>query len=497
MQIFIAGLATETNTFAPTPTGRAAFEEYGVTRHTSTSGGNPFQSVLRAWRAAADTVGDELFESYGAFAQPAGRTLRSTYESLRDAILDDLRGISTADVVLLFLHGAMVADGYDDCEGDLIGRVRAIAPHAVIGVELDLHCHLTAKMVANADFVVPCKLYPHTDLAARAAELSSLCGRAARREITPVAALVDTRMIGIYPTFASPMREIVGALEESERRAGVLTAGVGHGFPWGDVADVGTRVLVYADGDGALAAREAAAIADRLYEAREPLRLGLPDLQTSLERARALNGRIVLGDFADNAGGGAPGDSTYFLRALLDGGWRKTVIGFFWDPMVVACCAEAGAGARLAVRLGGKTGPASGPPIDLEVEVVRVAERHDQGVFGARQPMGRSVWLHSGGIDIGVCTVRTQVYEPDAFTGLGLTLHDKRLIVVKSSNHYQAGFQSLADHLWHVGTPGAMSTDFASLPYTKRDPDYFPRVSDPWARRGRPIPEIFPSRPRR
>jgi microcystin degradation protein MlrC len=303
-------------------------------------------------------------------------------------------------------------------------------------------------------------------------------------------------MVGIYPTFTSPMREIVGALQEAERRVGVLTAGIGHGFPWGDVADVGTRVLVYADADAALAAHEAAAIARRLYDARESLQLGLPDLQTSLQRARTLDGRIVLGDFADNAGGGAPGDSTYFLRALLDGGWRDTVIGFFWDPMVVATCAEAGPGARLSIRLGGKTGPASGTPIDLEVEVVRVAERHEQGVFGARQPMGRSVWLHSAGIDIGVCTVRTQVYEPDAFTGLGLVLKDKRLIVVKSSNHYQAGFQPLADHLWHVGTPGAMASDFASMPYTKRDPDYYPRVADPWARRGTPVPQIFAGRPR-
>jgi microcystin degradation protein MlrC len=108
--------------------------------------------------------GHETVESLLAFAQPLGRTVRSVYESLRDEILDDLRKAGPVDGVILVLHGAMVADGYDDCEGDVISRVRAIVgPKVPIGVSLDLHCHFTQKMLTEADAIICYKEYPHTD----------------------------------------------------------------------------------------------------------------------------------------------------------------------------------------------------------------------------------------------------------------------------------------------------------------------------------------------
>lgn len=497
MRAFIASLATETNTFAPFPTGWAGYREYAIRRDASVSGEGPMAGPLKVLRKLAEAAGDEVIESVSAFAQPSGRTLRPVYESLRNEILSDLSNAGAADLVLLALHGAMAAQGYDDCEGDLISRVRALAPGAVIGVELDLHCHLTETMVREADFVIPVKEYPHIDFDERAGELFRLCRRRALGEVDPVAALIDTRMVGYYPTFDQPMAGIVAELRAAEQKPGVLSASIGHGFPWADVPDVGTRVLVYADRDTALAAREALAIARELYAARHVLRPQLPDIASSLERAASLSGRVVLGDFADNPGGGAPGDSTFFLRALLESGWSQAALGFIWDPTAVNICAEAGQGAHFPLRLGGKAGPASGLPLDLEVEVVRVAEAHSQSAFGMRQPMGRSAWLKIHGIDVGVCSIRTQVYEPDAFTGLGMSLTDKRLIVVKSSNHYQAGFRPLADHLWHVGSPGAMTLDFAGLPYTKRDPDFFPRIDDPWSKGGIPQPILFPASYRR
>lgn len=221
----------------------------------------------------------------------------------------------------------------------------------------------------------------------------------------------------------------------------------------------------------------------------------------------------MLGDYSDNPGGGGAGDSTFFLDALLKRRERNVVIGCVWDPIIAGVCADAGVGTTVRVRLGGKMGLLSGSPIDLNVRVVAVKNNHDEGVFGARQPLGLSVWLQvlasgagggsdgSGdsdgndgnaiGIDVVVSSIRAQVYEPDAFTGLGIALKDKRLIIVKSSTHYEAAFRSLADHLWHVRTPGAMTLDLAGLPYTKRDGDYFPRIADPWAMYGVPLAKIF------
>lgn len=480
MRVFIGGLATETNTFAPFPTALSAFEEYGIQRDISLRGNSPLGGPLKVFRSRAEADGCDVVETITTFAQPGGLTVRSAYEKLRDTILDDLRAAGAIDIVLLMLHGAMVAQGYDDCEGDIIARVREIVPDAVIGIELDPHCHLTSEMVSGADLIVIGKEYPHIDFDDRAHELYSLCRRAALREISPVAVLMDTRMVGFYPTFDPPMRQIVDSLKEAEKGP-ILSVSLAHGFPWADVEDLGTRILVYANGDETPAVAVARDVAQMLYAQRVELLPDYPDIDESLDRLRHSNGSVVLGDFADNAGGGAPGDSTFMLRAMLERGFSDAVIGAFWDPMVAQVCAEAGVGATINVRLGGKCGPSSGDPLDLEVEVKGVVEDHTAGVFGQRQPMGRSVWLHSRGIDIAVCSVRTQVYERDAFTGLGIPLSEKRLIVVKSSNHYQAGFRADADHLWHVASPGAINLDFAHMPYTKRDPNYFPRIADPWA----------------
>lgn len=489
MRVFFGGLATETNTFAPFPTALSAFEEYRIRRDTSIAGNSPLAGPLKVFRSRSEADGCEVIETIAGFAQPGGPTVRAAYEQLRDTILADLRAAGAVDIILLMLHGAMVAQGHDDCEGDIIMRVREIAPDAVIGIELDPHCHLTSRMVSGADLIVIAKEYPHIDFDDRASDLYALCRRTALGEVAPVAVLLDTNMVGFYPTFDPPMRHIVDAMTAVETGP-ILSVSLAHGFPWADVEDVGTRVLVYADGDEAAAVAVANDVADSLYRQRNALLPDYPDVEESLDRLDRSNGQVVLGDFADNPGGGAPGDSTFMLRAMLERGLGDAVIGAFWDPLVAQVCAEAGVGAIVNVRLGGKCGPSSGDPIDLEVEVKGVVENHSAGVFGQRQPMGRSVWLHSSGIDIAVCSIRTQVYERDAFTGLGIPLAGRRLVVVKSSNHYQAGFQAGADHLWHVTSPGALRLDFANMPYTKRAPDYFPRTADPRAA-GAPRPQVF------
>lgn len=493
-QVFIASLATETNSFAPFPTGRAGFEAFGIVRNGSQSGEGFGGSALAAYRAGAEAAGYDIIESISAFAQPAGKTVRTVYEELRDIILADLDAAGGSDMVLLALHGAMIAQGYDDCEGDLIARVRARCPEAVIGVELDPHCHLSAAMVEAADVIITFKEYPHVDIADRARDLFRLCDRTLRGEIRPVAALVDTRMVGFYPTFDQPMRGIVDAAVAAEAKPGILSASIAHGFPWADVADLGTRVLVYADGDGDAASQVALDLAERLYAVREVLRPDYPAIAESLDRVAALDGCVVLGDYADNAGGGAPSDSTFFLRALVDRGIGDAAIGCFHDPAVAQIAADAGVGAILDVRLGGKSGPASGDPIDLTVEVMAIAPAHSQQVFDVRLGMGLTVWLRHAGIDILVNSVRSQIYGTDLFTGIGIDLAAKRLIVVKSSSHYEAAFTPIADHIWRVVSPGALALDFERFPYTQRDPVYFPRVADPWAEAGRPVPIRFEGR---
>jgi microcystin degradation protein MlrC len=478
MRIFLAGLGTETNTFSPIPTGRLAFD---LDRALRERGRADDDDLLAAFEGLAAADHHEVVRSLSAGAQPAGPTVRAVYETLREAILEDLQAAGAIDVVLLSLHGAMVADGYDDCEGDLLERVRAIAPDAVVGAELDPHCSLTERMVRCADLIVIMREYPHTDFVERAGDLYRHCLAAAKGAVRPIAALFDCRMIGFYPTAAPAMRAVVDALRQAGDRPGIITAELAHGFPWGDVADAGARVLVYADGDGAAAKAEAERLGRSFYESRRDLVGDFPGLEASLDMALALEGRVVLGDFADNPGGGAPGDSTFALEALLSRQAAAVAVGALYDPEAAALCADAGAGARLCLRLGGKLGPQSGRPLDLQVTVLAAAEEHSCDAFGQRARLGRSAAVRCNGVDILIVSTRSQLYGRDGFTGLGISLDDKRLIIVKSSAHYRASFAPIADHLWTMATPGTLSLDFASLDYRRVARPLFPKVDDPLA----------------
>jgi microcystin degradation protein MlrC len=270
MRIFTATLATETNTFSPIPTGMSAFREtflFPAGKHPDQP--TLFTGPLWAARQRARERGWEVVEGLCAFAQPAGPTTRVAHVELRDQILDDLRAAMPVDMVVLGLHGAMVADGCDDCEGDLLERVRSIVgPGVPIGAELDPHCHVTAAMLANADVLVCFKEYPHTDFVERAFELVDICAAARAGENRPVMAIHDCQMIDAFHTPFEPMRSFVDRVKSLEGRDGILSISIVHGFPWGDVPDMGTKVLVVADGDESKAARLAAGLGRELQALR-------------------------------------------------------------------------------------------------------------------------------------------------------------------------------------------------------------------------------------
>lgn len=488
MKIFMATLATETNTFSPIPTGDAAFRggrewfRHDGSRAPPTTANIP----LIAWRGLAEADGHKVVESICTFAQPAGITLRHVYESLRDTLLDDLRAAMPVDAVLLFMHGAMVADGYDDCEGDTLARVRAITgPAAAVGTELDLHCHLTEAMRQAATAIVLYKEYPHTDIGDRARDLYRICLDAAAGRTRPVMALHDCRMIGTFRPVQPPVRGFVDRMTALEGHGGILSVSFGHGFPWGDVADVGARMLVVADNDMAKAEALARRLGQELWDMREAATARLDPIDAALDEAAAHApgmAPVVIADASDNPGGGAPADSTFVLRRVLERGMGNIALGCFWDPQAVQFCTEAGEGATFALRVGGKCGPASGDPVDLLVTVRRVAADHSEaGLAGGRARLGPSVWVAAAGLDLVLVSRRLQTFAPDAFTGLGMELGGKAAVVVKSSQHFHAAFAPMARSVRYMSSPGALSFDYASIPYTKRTAPFWPRVADPFA----------------
>ena len=491
MKLFIATLATETNTFSPLPTGRDAFfgREYfrsDGSRQSARLGNIP----LIAWRRMGEADGHTVAESISTFAQPAGRTLRPVYEELRDTLLADLRAAMPVDVILLFMHGAMVADGYDDCEGDTLARAREIVGlDAKIGIELDLHCHLTEQMRASADAIITFKEYPHTDVTDRARELYALSTAAARGAVRPVMAYHDCRMVSMWRTSDEPMKSFVRRMQALEGKDGILSVSFGHGFPWGDVADVGAKILVVADADAGKAQALAQELGREVWAMRERTAARHDTIDEGIDAAEgAGRGRpLVLADVADNAGGGAPSDNTAILRRLVDRGVRNVATGCYWDPVAVQLCFEADVGSTFDLRVGGKCGVASGDPVDLRVTVRGLAKDHTQaGLSGGRAAMGPSAWVEADGIHIILMSIRQQTFAPDAFTGLGCRLDDKRVVVVKSTQHFYAAFAPIASAIRYVAAPGAIAPEFDKIPYTKRVTPYWPKVEDPFAGTNRP-----------
>ena len=485
MKIFSALLATETNTFAAAPTGRGGFEALGIHRGDGSlkdpDGGG---ALLRVLRDRAESDGHAVVESICASAHPSGRTVQAVYEEFRDQLLDDLRAAMPVDVVQLFLHGAMVAEDCDDCEGDILQRVRAlVGPDTAVGAELDLHCHFTEAMRSSADAIVAFKEYPHTDARERALELYRILVDTAQGRVRPTTAVFDCRMVGTWHTPREPMASFVRRLQSFEGRDGVLSVSLGHGFPWGDTADSGARLWVVSDNDEALATRLAGQLGSEFRDLREATSSETTGIDAALDEALQVDGGpVVLADVADNPGGGAPGDSTFILRRMLERGVSDAVLGSFWDLGAVRICSEAGVGTVLDLRVGGKCGPSSGLPVDLRVTVRAVVADHSQDAFGTRAPLGPSVWVEAAGnLHLVLCSQRSQVYGTDLFTGLGVSLADKKLIVVKSSQHFHAAFAPLAREVLYVAAPGALTPDFARIDYRVRSLNYWPRVADPWS----------------
>lgn len=481
--VFAAGLQSESNTFSPLPTGMNAFVEGEMHRgREAVEGPGTEGTVARLWSDLCTRDGHRFTPSLFALAHPGGPTVQTVYEALRDEILDDLRRCGPVDIALLFLHGAMVADRCDDCQLDLVRRVRAlVGEDCVIGVELDPHCHLSRNLVDEAQVVVLMKEYPHDDFLDCAERLYELCVAARRGAIDPVAAIFDCRMVGFYPTTEEPMRSLVAAMRAAEREPGVLSVSFAHGFPWGDMPESGSRMLALSDGNQALAQSVARRVGKAVYTERRAMVRRFPPIDEALDAALAVPGLVVLADVADNPGGGAPGDNVTLLRRMIERGIERAAVGALWDPVVARLCADAGVGATLSIRLGGKMGPASGDPLDVVATVRGVDEDHWQiGLGGATTRLGTSVWIEVAGIELVVASVRVQTFEPRVFTGLGIDLPALRMAAVKSSQHFRSRFEPISSNIIWVGTPGVLDMDFANLPYRrKKDMNYFPRTPDP------------------
>jgi microcystin degradation protein MlrC len=479
MRIFTAAMVTETNSFSPIPTGWSTFEACGLRwdEHDYSEENFFTESVLHI-RRLAEADGHEVVLGMSAYADPGGPVEAAVYETMRDEMLRQIGERGPFDAVLLTLHGAMVAEGHDDCEGELLARIRSLlGPGVFVGAMLDPHCHLSAAMVEAADIITIMKEYPHIDGKARLEDLYHRLIDVRSGEVRPVSVLVDCHMVGVWPTTQEPIRSLVDRITLRELDESILAIGFAHGFPWGDVADAGARILVTADACLKRAEAAAHAVAGEVWALREAARLPTVSVEEALDQvASSASGLTILADVADNPGGGAPGDSTFLLRAVLQRGLREIGLAILHDPESVQRCRRAGVGTRLRLDLGGKLGAASGEPVQADVLVRGYSDHHSQRSAGeAAIPLGPSAWVELDGIHIIISQSRFQAMSPEVFEGLGLDLARLQGVVVKSTHHFRACFQPVSDRILAVGAPGALSPNFDEIAYAKRAGPYWPR----------------------
>jgi microcystin degradation protein MlrC len=378
----------------------------------------------------------------------------------------------------------MMAHGYDDCEGDLISRVREIVgPQTVIGVELDPHCHLTEKRVRGADIVILFKEYPHVDFAERAEELLTLVLKTIRREIRPVMSLYDCGMIDLFPTTREPGIGFVARMKGLEGRDGVLSVSLGHGFAQGDAPEQGTRVLVVTDNAKSKGDALARELGEEVRAKRGTWHAPYLTLDEAIDAAYAEpKGPVVVAESTDNAGGGAASDNTNIIRRLLERGMTDAAVGPMWDPVAVQFCHAAGAGTTIALRFGGKTAPASGAPIDGEVTVIGLAEDGQQSFGKAMVPFGDAAGIRIGGVEIALIAHRTQALGTEIFSAVGIDLAAKRYIGVKSTNHFHAAYAPIAAKVLYCDGDGPSPLDVRKYPYRKARRTIWPHAELPEGR---------------
>ncbi|HEY4611277.1 MAG TPA: MlrC C-terminal domain-containing protein, partial [Ilumatobacteraceae bacterium] len=234
---------------------------------------------------------------------------------------------------------------------------------------------------------------------------------------------------------------------------------------------MGASVVVTTDNDQTLAETTADEIAaDFLALILATTWSGLGVGEAIDEAMQRPKGPVVIADRSDNAGAGAASDSTYILAELIARDISNATIGMIWDPMAVRACHDAGVGARLPLRIGGKAGRMSGAPIDADVEVTSVRSDAVQALFGQgepREPLGRSAAVRIGGIDVVLTSRRQQVFSPHCFSEHGIDPTQRHIVVVKSMQHFMGGFAPIAASIVRCDGPGSATLDMTMVPYRR------------------------------
>jgi microcystin degradation protein MlrC len=459
-RVFLGSIATETNTFSPLRTDILDFKE----SFYASPGQHPktptlCSAIYPAARARADELNWQIIEGTASWAEPGGIVNQQTWEFLRDQLVKELKAAMPVDIVLLGLHGAMVSQDCLDCEGELVSAVREIVgPSAIIGATFDPHSHLSELRTENLNLITVFKEFPHTDFVQVAEVLVELTHLASLGKVKPVISTFDCKMIEVLPTSREPMRSFIDKIKLLETQNNILSISVIHGFMAGDVPDLGSRILVITDNAKSEGDRLAAELGFELFSMRGKTRPEFLTAKVAFDTAEiSTASTVVIADVWDNPGGGVPGDSTILLREMLKRGIKDAALATIWDPIAVRTCFSAGVGATFRLRFGAKLSEFAGEPLDADV-IVRQTMREAVQSFGQSVvPLGDAVWIEVGGID----------------------LKKKKILVVKSTNHFYDAFSRISDDILYAAVDEPYPSQLETNAYHNLMWRFWPLVENP------------------
>jgi microcystin degradation protein MlrC len=492
--LVIAQMKHETNTFSPVPTPLARFAHgtplplEGRAVHEAFKGTG---TAIGAFIDLAEQAGAEAVYPVAGNAAPSAPVDTAAYEAMAGRIVDAVA--KGCDAVLLDLHGAMVTRAHDDGEGELLGRIRRVAPDVPIGVALDMHTNLFPAMGRLATVMAGYQTYPHVDMY----ETGLRAGKAILSKAKPILAFGHRPMLPHVmrqSSLDSPNKEIQARAKEMERQ-GALCATFFVGFPHADIPYAGSSAVVVTDGDAAKAQVLCDELLDMAWRAREAFVYRVEPLEKSLLRAAELGGGsgrpVVLLDHYDNCASGGTMDTMAVLGGILDAGLEEVAAFAICDPEAVEQMKRAGVGARVTIPLGGKLDmPAlklKGKPRSVTGNVRRIVN----GIYRNEGPMARgeladmgpSAVLDTGKVEIAVISRHVEPHDIAAFRALAIEPQKKRYLMLKSRVHWRAGLGAMAKSVVECAGEGVCTSDYSQLSFRRLrrpvyplDPDARPSV---------------------
>ncbi len=481
MKIVVAEMSHETNTFSPVKTDLARFSGGGERPVEGNAAIKVFRGTATCMGGFLDVCekrGVEVTVPIAAGAAPSGPVDDDAYEYIAEKIVAAAR--AGCDAMLLELHGAMVTRSLQDGEGELLKRIRSVAPGLPIAVALDMHANLHQAMVDNCDVIAGYHTYPHIDMdttARRAAEplFDMLAGK-----VSPVMAWGNAPMLphvmrqgtDDFPNDALQARTI--ELEGS----GALVASVFTGFPHADIREAGLSALVVANGDMRQAERWRDELLDQAWNDREAFVYTIEPLVESVARAKTLgatknDGPVILLDHYDNTASGGTMDTTDVLAEILRQDLEDVAVFGIFDPAAVEAMIAAGVGASVTVELGGKLPmpalAAQSRPLTVTGKVKLISDGNFPATVamsrGLTMRMGRTAVLSTGKVDIVVISRHIEPFDPGCFTSLGIDPRTRRYLMLKSRIHYRVGFKPIAHAIVECAGRGVCTSDYGEVKF--------------------------------